>query len=145
MISAGLTKIAIDPIDNNYMELAFPGEGSPLIVPTAPIWSDLFSALNDLSGLPDAVINSFNRADGAFAASADQFWVDLQTEAATKYFQLIEDDVGRIEVAANILGLNTTVPTAVPEPSTWAMMLLGFAGLGFAGWRGRRKTAGAVA
>jgi hypothetical protein len=33
----------------------------------------------------------------------------------------------------------------VPEPSTWAMMLLGFAGLGFAGWRGRRKTAGAAA
>jgi PEP-CTERM motif len=24
---------------------------------------------------------------------------------------------------------------AVPEPSTWAMMLLGFAGLGFAGYR----------
>jgi PEP-CTERM motif len=29
---------------------------------------------------------------------------------------------------------------AVPEPSTWAMMLLGFAGLGFMGWRGSRKT-----
>jgi hypothetical protein len=27
---------------------------------------------------------------------------------------------------------------SVPEPSTWAMMLLGFAGLGFAGYRGRR-------
>ena len=25
--------------------------------------------------------------------------------------------------------------TPVPEPSTWALMLLGFAGLGFAGWR----------
>ena len=25
--------------------------------------------------------------------------------------------------------------TAAPEPSTWAMMLLGFAGLGFAGYR----------
>jgi hypothetical protein len=25
-----------------------------------------------------------------------------------------------------------------PEPSTWAMMLLGFAGLGLAGWRHRR-------
>jgi hypothetical protein len=24
---------------------------------------------------------------------------------------------------------------SVPEPSTWAMMLLGFAGLGFAGYR----------
>ena len=28
---------------------------------------------------------------------------------------------------------------AVPEPSTWAMMLLGFAGLGYAAWRGGRK------
>jgi hypothetical protein len=27
------------------------------------------------------------------------------------------------------------VTTSVPEPSTWAMMLLGFAGLGFAGYR----------
>ncbi len=28
--------------------------------------------------------------------------------------------------------------SAVPEPSTWAMMLLGFAGLGFAGYRRAR-------
>ncbi len=28
----------------------------------------------------------------------------------------------------------------VPEPSTWAMMLLGFAGLGYTGWRARRQT-----
>jgi hypothetical protein len=28
----------------------------------------------------------------------------------------------------------------VPEPSTWAMMVLGFAGLGFAGFRKARKT-----
>jgi len=27
----------------------------------------------------------------------------------------------------------------IPEPSTWAMMLLGFAGLGYAGFRGARK------
>jgi hypothetical protein len=29
----------------------------------------------------------------------------------------------------------------VPEPSTWAMMLLGFAGLGLARRHGSRKTA----
>ena len=32
-------------------------------------------------------------------------------------------------------------PPVVPEPSTWAMMLLGFAGLGFAGYRASRKSA----
>jgi PEP-CTERM motif len=29
--------------------------------------------------------------------------------------------------------------TAVPEPSTWAMMLVGFAGLGYAGYRRTRE------
>jgi hypothetical protein len=31
------------------------------------------------------------------------------------------------------------IPFAVPEPSTWAMMLLGFAGLGFMGYRASAK------
>jgi PEP-CTERM motif len=35
----------------------------------------------------------------------------------------------------------TLASGAVPEPSTWAMLLLGFAGLGFAGWRRVRQTA----
>lgn len=29
-------------------------------------------------------------------------------------------------------------PTSVPEPSSWMLMLLGFASLGYAGWRGSR-------
>jgi PEP-CTERM motif len=32
-----------------------------------------------------------------------------------------------------------TATSAVPEPSTWAMMAIGFASLGFVGWRGSRK------
>jgi PEP-CTERM motif len=35
--------------------------------------------------------------------------------------------------------------TAVPEPSTWAMMLLGFAGLGYAGYRASRTAAAGTA
>jgi PEP-CTERM motif len=35
-------------------------------------------------------------------------------------------------------------PAPIPEPSTWAMMLLGFAGLGWAGYRTRRRTAAAA-
>jgi hypothetical protein len=34
---------------------------------------------------------------------------------------------------------------AVPEPSTWAMMLIGFGGLGVAAYRSRRTAAAAAA
>jgi hypothetical protein len=57
-------------------------------------------------------------------------------------------------VSATFTGLNngngdpflaaiTTTAGAVPEPSSWAMMLVGFAGLGFAGYR-RKTTAQAA-
>jgi hypothetical protein len=35
--------------------------------------------------------------------------------------------------------------TAIPEPATWAMMLLGFAALGFAGYRQARAGRAALA
>jgi hypothetical protein len=40
---------------------------------------------------------------------------------------------------------NFTLEIGVPEPSTWAMMLLGFAGFGFAGYRTRRARVDASA
>jgi hypothetical protein len=36
-------------------------------------------------------------------------------------------------------------PAAVPEPSTWAMMLLGFVGLGYVGYRQAKTSAAALA
>jgi hypothetical protein len=35
----------------------------------------------------------------------------------------------------------TLVSGAIPEPSTWAMILLGFAGIGFAGYRKAKQAA----
>jgi hypothetical protein len=47
---------------------------------------------------------------------------------------------GTVNVAK--LGVGGTVTTStVPEPSTWAMMVLGFLGLGFAGYRGAKTKA----
>ena len=37
-------------------------------------------------------------------------------------------------------GFGFTYNVAVPEPSTWAMMLLGFAGLGYAGYSRSKRT-----
>jgi hypothetical protein len=39
-----------------------------------------------------------------------------------------------------LVGSGPGIMTPVPEPSTWAMMLLGFAGLGFAGYRRARMS-----
>jgi hypothetical protein len=37
--------------------------------------------------------------------------------------------------------LTAEITTSVPEPSTWAMLLIGFAGIGFMGYRRRKHTA----
>ena len=42
------------------------------------------------------------------------------------------------------LALGVTV-TPVPEPSTWVMMLAGFAGLGYLGYKASRRTGLAAA
>jgi hypothetical protein len=40
-----------------------------------------------------------------------------------------------------LYGGSVTISGAVPEPSTWAMMLLGFAGVGFVAYRRKSKPA----
>jgi hypothetical protein len=55
-----------------------------------------------------------------------------------------------LRIGADIVGGGITAPTfnmafsitgvdAVPEPSTWAMMILGFAGIGFMAYRRKIK------
>jgi hypothetical protein len=53
------------------------------------------------------------------------------------FFDLFNPDGSNLAFADVTLSSVTTsvVATGVPEPSTWALMLLGFAGLGFAGYR----------
>lgn len=64
----------------------------------------------------------------------------------TPYLPLtVPGDEGAL-VAGGSGGFNANAPgtwavTAVPEPSTWAMMLLGFAGIGFMAYRRKTKPA----
>jgi hypothetical protein len=50
---------------------------------------------------------------------------------------VLYDDSGTVTITERSV-------TSAPEPSTWAMMLLAFAGLGFAGYRSWRTTAAAA-
>jgi hypothetical protein len=47
----------------------------------------------------------------------------------------------QVEFSSTRNAFEFSLGAAVPEASTWAMMLAGFAGLGFLSWRGSRKTA----
>ena len=79
---------------------------------------------------------------GVFFTLANGDHVDLYSNGgsrAGRYGVVVWADRAADYTSAGGLSVST------PEPSTWAMMVLGFAGLGFAGYRSSRKTAGAVA
>ena len=46
---------------------------------------------------------------------------------------------GEVFTATSVGLIDVQFAPPVPEPSTWAMMILGFAGLGFGGYRASRK------
>jgi hypothetical protein len=61
--------------------------------------------------------------------STPTFTYDPSTEVTTVFTKNLDYTGGAVDLNFTLVG------SAVPEPSTWAMMLLGFAGLGFAGYR----------
>jgi hypothetical protein len=86
-------------------------------------------------------------SDGSFSdASFDQ--VSVLVDNGRDFTALPGDFFVRGDVSFHTNGGTTFTftnvtppPAAVPEPSTWAMMALGFAGLGFMGWRSRKTSA----
>jgi PEP-CTERM motif len=56
---------------------------------------------------------------------------------AVTQFQTAGGDFLEAGIANVTVTVSSTSP--VPEPSTWAMMLIGFAGMGFAGYRARKR------
>ena len=50
------------------------------------------------------------------------------------------DYTATLQTTSGLFNDSGTIQSPVPEPSTWAMILLGFVGLGFAGYRRARVT-----
>jgi PEP-CTERM motif-containing protein len=61
-------------------------------------------------------------------------------------FQEATANIARVTLSNGaIANRNISISSAVPEPSTWAMMILGFAGVGFVAYRRSRKNTMALA
>lgn len=99
--------------------------------------------LKNTFSTPGAI--SFNYSGTSSASAVLTYWqtgdpglggiVSLQAGGGNN---LLADTITNLSVTGTIT-FDFTPNAAVPEPSTWAMMLLGFAGLGFAFRRSRRK------
>jgi PEP-CTERM motif len=72
---------------------------------------------------------------GDQTAPADNQWVTIAGLGAFK----------QVSFSSTSNAFEFSLGSGVPEPSTWAMMGLGFAGLGLMGWRESRKTAARTA
>jgi hypothetical protein len=70
---------------------------------------------------------------------SDLLTLNKQIPQGSYVVAFITESTGAIQATANSGAIFET-GSAVPEPSTWAMMALGFVGLGFAGYR-RARTA----
>ena len=85
--------------------------------------------------------NSATRDDLAFDPSDNQLYmINAQSDTSLSILYTVNTTNGLTTVIGStdhylIDGLAAWMPGVVPEPSTWAMTLLGFAGLGCAGYR----------
>jgi hypothetical protein len=80
-------------------------------------------------------VETVGGGSGVFWANVDDFTTDLLATSSSTTFEIRELN------APSGIGIDDVSVTAVvPELSTWAMMGLGFASLGFAGYRARRAT-----
>jgi hypothetical protein len=88
-------------------------------------------------------VYSYNFATGSLFLSAGKYYLTLQNPVTTNnqnpYWDIAEPGLRPDETFAFTFQILGNV-SAVPEPSTWAMMILGFAGVGFMAYR-RRKSA----
>jgi hypothetical protein len=149
-----LSDLSFDPIGGlNYVNGA----------PVDPQGSVIKSVTLPLSGLPTTwTLERYDQFEDVELKPNSLYWIELDVTNQSEVGWGLTADLSGLNVANNYLAwsltddgffLNKGVDPfpfdgalqmevdAVPESSTWAMMALGFASLGFLGWRGPRKNA----
>jgi hypothetical protein len=103
---------------------------------------------NARTGNSDTTTVSFGTNTTSFMLSPTQQATEVWNVSLSGPGQLSIGDtgldgphIGNILFSVEVDSVGATVTSSVPEPSTWAMMILGFAGVGFMAYRRRNQTA----
>ena len=99
---------------------------------------------NERGALPETTVISIGDKSFSLTPPSSQGYTLTTLFFTNVSGQLSFTDPGPSDQQGNLID-NVVVTTGVPEPSTWAMMVLGFVGLGFAAFRRGRKTSIAIA
>ena len=118
-------------------------------------WSLSNLTASSLTLLSNPTFTAIAGITGVHLNSGDNYYLRIATGPANDLVEVTDNNTGLVgDVLAGQFGaLSFTLPAfdvlsseasvtgAVPEPSTWAMMILGFAGFGFMAYRRKSKPA----
>jgi PEP-CTERM motif len=117
---AGSDEVAFDPTNDLYFLAARNNPGGPV--------------LGVIDGITDTWVENIPTTPGDHSVAVDP--------VTNEVFVPFGDVPGNDVCPAGCVAVFAPALVTAPEPSTWAMMLLGFVGLGYAGYR--RATARAI-
>jgi PEP-CTERM motif len=141
--------------DFTAWDLVLTGVGATATITNNDVGAAVWGEGLDITADATHVFFNFSASDGGFLIfqddkmSGNTYWcVDSTSIACTANEAVVPQSFGDPSAQAATLSGNQAIAStagAVPEPATWALMLLGFAGLGYAGFRQSRTRVAATA
>jgi PEP-CTERM motif len=144
----------INPSDFTAWDLVLSGPGSTVTISSSDAIHAVYGQGVDITADGTQVSFNFSASDGGFLVfqqtmgSGQTYWcVNSNNSTCNDNESVVPqgfmDPSAQFATRSGIQVIASTAGT-VPEPGTWALMLLGFAGLGYAGFRQSRARAASV-
>jgi PEP-CTERM motif len=141
----------IDPSDFTAWDLVLSGPGSTVTISSSDTPHAVYGSGADITADATQISFNFSASDGGFLVfqqtmnSGQTYWCVNSTNSTCNDNESVVPQ-GFMDPSAQFADRSgtlviATAAGAVPEPATWALMLLGFAGLGYAGFRQSRARA----